>query len=397
MALDGERVGALILAAGRSSRLGADKAFLSLGGRPALAYSLDAFEGCEAVDDVVVVLSQANWARGEALLRQGPWTKVRALCLGGPRRQDSVAAGLSQLPPGEWVVVHDAARPFVTPQLIGEGLRQARQHGAAVAAVPVKDTIKIVGPDGKVRATPDRSSLWAAQTPQIFRRDWLAQAHREAQGDATDDAVLLEERGHAVVVYPGDPANIKLTAPEDWALAEMLLRRRQGRGVPRPGETSFRIGTGYDVHRLAEGRRLVLGGVKIPHPLGLAGHSDADVLLHALMDALLGAAGLGDIGQHFPPSDQRYKDASSLRLLAQVGEMLAAQGWRVVNVDATVVAEAPRLGPFIGEMRRRIAQTLGIEPEAVSLKATTAEGLGPIGRGEGLEAHAIALLDRAKV
>lgn len=394
MALDGERVGALILAAGRSSRLGADKAFLPLGGRPALAYSLDAFEGCAAVDDVVVVLSQANWAQGEALLRQEPWTKVRALCLGGPRRQDSVAAGLSQLPPGEWVVVHDAARPLVTPQLIDEGLRLAREHGAAVAAVPLKDTIKIVGADGKIRATPDRSSLWAAQTPQIFQRDWLTQAHREAQGDATDDAALLEERGHAVVVYPGDPANIKLTTPEDRALAEVLLRRRQGRWASGP---SFRIGTGYDVHRLAEGRRLVLGGVEIPHPLGLAGHSDADVLLHALMDALLGAAGLGDIGQHFPPSDQRYTDASSLRLLSQVGEMLAAQGWWVVNVDATVVAEAPRLGPFIGEMRRRIAQTLGIEPEAVSLKATTAEGLGPIGRSEGLEAHAVALLDRANI
>ncbi|MDR7519815.1 MAG: 2-C-methyl-D-erythritol 4-phosphate cytidylyltransferase [Armatimonadota bacterium] len=374
-------VGAIIVAAGASTRLPGEvpKPFLPLGGRWVLERALAAFEATASIERVVVVVGTAHVAPARARLRG----KVGAVVAGGPDRRDSVAAGLEALPDAGWVVVHDGARPFVTPALIDRVLEAARRSGAATAGLPVTDTLKEVTGD-RVRRTVDRSTLWAVQTPQAFRGEVLREAHRRIgwSQPVTDDAELVERLGTEVVVVPGDPGNLKITTPQDLELARRLVET----GTP------VRVGVGYDTHRLVPDRPLVLGGVRIPHPRGLAGHSDGDALAHAVADALLGAAGQRDIGAHFPPDDPAYRGADSLRLLAEVARRLRAEGWSVVNVDAVVQAESPRLSPFVAAMRERLAGALGVEPERVAVKATTGEGLGPIGREEGIAAQAVALL-----
>ncbi len=390
----GQRVGAIIAAAGASTRMrGIDKIFASVGGRPLLWHTLAAFQACGAVDQVVVVLGRGGVRRGRSLVKEGAFTKVTAVCAGGRRRQDSVAIGLKKLERCHWVVVHDGARPCVTAGLVELGLREAGPTGAAIAAVPLKDTVKTVGARGWVRGTPPREGLWAAQTPQVFRYEYLVEAHRRIRKDVTDDASMVEALGHRVRVYPGRYDNMKVTTPEDIPLAETILRMRDE--AARTGEEALpvRAGIGYDVHPLVEGRRLVLGGVQIPFEKGLDGHSDADVLVHAIIDALLGAAGQGDIGLHFPSSDERYRGISSITLLRRVRARLRSRGWRVVNVDASVVAQRPRLAPHIPEMRRTVAKALGIDAGRVGVKGTTAKGLGCLGRGEGIAVHAVALLE----
>ncbi len=379
-------IGAVILAAGQSRRMGGtDKLFLPLGGRPVLGWSLEAFRAVPEVAVRVVVAGPHNRAQVRALL-----TPEEILVEGGARRQDSVRAGVEALPEGiDAVLIHDGARPRVTPELIRRAIEAVQAHGAAVPGIPVADTIKEVGSDGRVVATPDRSRLRAIQTPQAFRLDLLRAAYDRVDWTRTytDEGALLEAAGTPVYVFEGDPRNRKLTRPEDLPFLEALSSDRA------PAEV--RVGYGYDVHRVAEGRRLVLGGVEIPwEGRGLAGHSDADVLLHALMDALLGAAGMGDIGRHFPPSDPAYRGADSRRLLERVVAWLREAGWQVVHVDLTLIAQAPRIAPYADEMRARIARTLGIDPGRVNLKATTPEGLGALGRGEGMAAHAVALIRR---
>ncbi len=315
------------------------------------------------------------------------------LVRGGATRAESAAAGV-RAAGGGLVAIHDAARPFVSAQVITAALRAADALGAAAPAVPVKDTIKIAGkPAGRapgqnapllVQATPPREALFAVQTPQCFLRQAYLEllAAAEAAGSLpalTDDCQLFEQAGRPVALTPGDYANYKITTAEDLK-----------------GEGGMRIGHGYDVHRLVEGRALILGGVAIPYAKGLLGHSDADVLTHAVMDALLGAAALGDIGQHFPDSDPAYKGADSLALARAVAQKLAAAGWRVGNLDATVLCQAPKLAPHIPAMRKNLAGALGLEPGQVSVKATTEERLGFTGAGEGIAAHAVALLLPAK-
>ncbi|MBI2321278.1 MAG: 2-C-methyl-D-erythritol 4-phosphate cytidylyltransferase [Chloroflexi bacterium] len=384
---------AVLLAAGAGRRFGGDKMLTPLAGRPVLWHSLLALQRARPVEAVVVVASAENAAAIGALVAEAGWRKVSAVCQGGARRQDSVRAALAAAPPSAYVLVHDGARPLVTPTLVARGLRAAERWGAATAAVPASDTIKMVDAQRRVRQTLDRRALWLVQTPQVFRRALLEEAHARAEGEATDDAALVERLGHPVGVFVGSRENVKITDPADLAMAEALLRQR---AVERSG-AELRVGHGYDVHRLAPGRRLILGGVELAHPagLGLFGHSDADVLTHAIMDALLGAAGLGDIGQRFSPNDAAYRGADSVALLRQVRGLLARAGWRVVNVDATVVAEAPRLAPHVAAMRGRLSAALGVPAERVSVKATTAEGLGPIGAGQGIEARAVVLLARA--
>lgn len=378
------RTGAVIVAAGQGTRLPGPvlKPLLPLGSRTVLERTLEAFERCPAVDQVAVVAGASHV--GTLVGRLGG--KVIAVVPGAPERRGSVAAGLEALSDVEWVVVHDGVRPFVTPGLIERVLEAARRCGAATAGVPVTDTLKEVA-GGRVRRTVDRSGLYAVQTPQAFRADLLREAHRRVPPDApvTDDAGLVEALGEPVEVVPGDPANLKITTAADLALARLQAAEE--------GEVA-RVGVGYDVHRLAPDRALVLGGVTLPHPRGLAGHSDADVLTHAVTDAVLGAVGERDIGHHFPPDDPAYRGADSLRLLEVVAERLRAAGWMVVNVDAVVLAEAPRLAPHIEAMRERLAAALAIRPGQIGLKATTAEGLGPVGRGEGVAAHAVAMLRR---
>lgn len=382
---------AIVVAAGRGMRMGGGvkKQFRPLGGRPVLHWSLEAMEQAPSVEEVVVVAGEEDVDR---LRREvSPlFAKVTAVVAGGATRQESVARGLRALTPSaRWVVVHDGVRPMAGAALVERVLEAARKHGAATAAVPVADTIKRVDAGGRVERTLERDGLWAVQTPQAFARDVLERAHAEGGSlRATDDCGLVEAIGHPVAVVPGSPRNLKVTTEEDLEILESLVRRRaEGAAVPVTG-------FGLDVHRLEAGRPLVLGGVTIPFPKGLAGHSDADVLAHAVMDALLGACALGDIGQHFPDSDPAYRGADSLQLLTQVSQLLTARGARIVHVDAFVSAEAPRLRPYLDAMRANLARAMGIGVQQVSVKAGTAEGLGPVGRGEAIEARAVVTVLR---
>ena len=329
-----------------------------------------------------------NAAPFEAYLKRFPAPKpLRILPCGGATRQATVRNALAHLPDGvRFVAVHDAARPLVSHALLDRLIATATQYGTAIPALPVQDTLKRADDGRTVQATVPREGLYRVQTPQVFRADWLINAHRRAAEEgfeqATDDAQLLERAGYPVYLAEGDPRNLKLTTPDDLH----LLRLYAGEGV------LTRTGIGYDIHQLTEGRTLMLGGVAIEYPYGLQGHSDADVVLHAICDALLGAAALGDIGQHFPNTDPRWKDASSLTLLQQVRTLLAQHGWQPLNIDAMALAEAPKLAPYIPEMRQRIAHTLGILPEQVSIKATTNEGMDAVGARRAIACYAVAAI-----
>ena len=384
-----ERVSAVVVAAGRGERLGApEKVLLPLAGRPMLAWTLAALERATTVGSVVLVVGAHTREAIAALVDHEGFAKVRAIVEGGERRQDSVAAGLAALPEGtEIVVIHDAARPMAEAELFDRSVRAAAETGAAIAATPVADTLKRVTAE-TIAGTVDRAGLWAAQTPQTFRLETLRRAMAAGPDETvTDEARLCEAAGIPVTVVPASPANLKVTHPGDITVADALLRARQS-----PAPAAMRTGIGYDAHRFAVGRRLVLGGVEIAHERGLIGHSDADVLLHAIADALLGAAALGDIGQHFPPSDERFRDADSQELLREAVRLTRESGWAPAQVDVTVIAEAPRLAPHVPLMRERIAACLGVSLDAVGVKATTNEGMGAIGRGEGIAALATATL-----
>lgn len=384
---------AIIAAGGSGRRMGKEinKVFLPLAGRPVLAHSAAALAGCPEVDSLVVVIAPGEEAAATAVLAGQNLAKPWQVVAGGSERQYSVANALTAVPAdAEIILVHDGARPLVEPAIVSAAIAAARENGAAGVAVPVKDTIKQVA-GGIIAATPDRAGLWAMQTPQVFAAELLRQAYEAAARDgwlATDDAALVERLGAKVAIVKGSYRNLKITTPEDLAVAEALL----GREV----KAMQRIGMGYDVHRLVAGRKLILGGVDIPFEKGLEGHSDADVLLHAIKDALLGAAALGDIGRHFPDSDDTYKGASSLKLLAAVRDIIAAAGWRPYNIDATVVAEKPKLAPHIAAMNANIAAVLALDACQVNVKATTTEGLGFAGRREGIAAYAVAALVRAE-
>ncbi|MEJ2033666.1 MAG: 2-C-methyl-D-erythritol 4-phosphate cytidylyltransferase [Deltaproteobacteria bacterium] len=390
---------AIIPAGGIGSRMGLPmpKQFCLLAGIPLLIHTLRAFAE-SPIDAIIVVAPTEHLEATRTLIDRFGITKVRAVVAGGRLRQDSVAAGLREVPPStELVAVHDGARPLVTPALIADCLDEARRSGAAMAAIPVKDTLKAVT-DDKVLRTVNRDGLWQAQTPQVARIDLLLQAFAASEADGfvgTDEASLLEHIGITVCVIEGSERNLKITRPEDLLMAEALLgneRQEENPMAGMEGGATLRIGHGYDAHCLIAGRPLVLGGVTIPHPKGLLGHSDADVLTHALCDAILGALGEGDIGSHFPDSDERYRGISSLKLLAETMALVSVRGMHLVNVDVTVVAQQPKLAPHFPEMRAKLAGACGIAPEAINLKASTTEKMGFAGREEGIAAHAVALL-----
>jgi 2-C-methyl-D-erythritol 4-phosphate cytidylyltransferase/2-C-methyl-D-erythritol 2,4-cyclodiphosphate synthase len=363
------------------------KSLIQLAGRPLLQYALDTLQTVAEIEAVAVAVPCDLVEQVHGLVRQAGWTKVTVVVPGGIDRQGSVAAGLRALPPGpDLVLVHDAARPFLSPRLASEVIAAAARDGSATAALPVSETIKR-GEDGWVRETLDRALLYRIQTPQAFRRALLEQAHEVASREGfrgTDDAVLVERLGKPIRLVLGDAINIKITVPEDLVLAEAMLAREED------GARAPRVGIGFDAHRFSPGRPLVLGGVAIAYDRGLLGHSDADVIVHAVMDALLGAAGCGDIGHHFPPTDPAYAGTNSLTLLARVREMIGHRGWQPVHVDVVVMAEVPRLAPHVPEMRAAMAEVLRLSPESVNVKATTVEGMGAIGREEGIAAHAVA-------
>lgn len=358
--------------------------------RPLLVWAIDAFERCPSIDGLVLVIPAEERDETERLLAAHGLSRRVQLVDGGAERVDSVRAGLEALPrKARLVAVHDAARPLVSSDLIERVVQAASESGAAIAALPATDTIKL-GRRGVISKTIKRARVFAAQTPQVFQVNLLRRAYQswdEAdRPPVTDDAQLVELLGEPVQLVTGEASNIKVTIADDLRLAEAWLGRDQiPLKVPRTG-------MGYDVHRLVPGRKLVLGGVELPFDRGLEGHSDADVLAHAISDALLGAACLGDIGVHFPPSDPRYKDADSLKLLARVRQLVNQAEYSVANVDSVVVCEAPKLAPHIGAMRDRLAAVLQVAPQCVSVKATTNEGLGAMGRSEGIAAYATATL-----
>jgi 2-C-methyl-D-erythritol 4-phosphate cytidylyltransferase/2-C-methyl-D-erythritol 2,4-cyclodiphosphate synthase len=373
---------ALLMAAGRGSRFGADrpKQFLPLLGRPVLRHAAEALLAGGHVDAILPVVGPGESAAVEALLAGLPHLPAVE---GGATRQDSVRAGLEALAaaPPEVVLVHDAARPILPPETIPALLAALAEHPGAIPAQPVSDTLK-AGEGGTILRTVPRAGLFRAQTPQAFRFATLLAAHRAATAEVTDDAALLEQAGLSVALLPGSESNLKVTYPEDLPRAEAALLPRL---IPA-------MGTGFDVHRLVEGRPLILCGVTIPHPLGLDGHSDADVGLHALCDAIYGALAEGDIGRHFPPSQMQWKDADSARFLRHAAERVAARGGIVTHVDVTLICEQPKITPHADAMRNRLAELLGIPVGRVSVKATTTEKLGFTGRGEGIAAQAAATL-----
>jgi 2-C-methyl-D-erythritol 4-phosphate cytidylyltransferase/2-C-methyl-D-erythritol 2,4-cyclodiphosphate synthase len=383
-------VAAIIAAGGLGTRIGATrpKQLIDLGDRTnMLSRSIEAFLQCDSVHEVVVatpdgvVLSQAARAAK-------PLQAVR----GGARRQDSVANALLAVSgAADLIVIHDAARPFVTAGLIERTIHAAAQHGAAIAALAATDTVKQAADrhaDGtwRIRATLPRETIYLAQTPQAFQRRVLTEAMASA-GDAvvTDEAMLVERAGFPVHIVSGEPGNIKVTTAHDLAVA----RARVSGGAETQ---TMRIGHGYDLHRLVEGRPLILAGVHIPFERGLYGHSDADIVCHAITDALLGGAGLGDIGRSFPDTDAAWKDANSLQLLQLAVGSVHAAGFRLVNVDVTVIAERPKLLPYLEAMRENLARVLAVDGSAVSVKGKTNEAVDATGRGEAMACHAVVLL-----
>ena len=384
-------VTAIIAAGGAGLRLGAGvpKQLLEVGATSILQRSVQAFGNHPDVDEVIVSLPP-ELAAAPPIEPDDGWGFT--VVVGGARRQDSVANAFKVIDSQtEVVLIHDAARPLVTEELISRTIRAAAEHGAAIAAQPVSDTVKRVRRGGEglqIVETIPRDSIFLAQTPQGFRVDVLrdAIALGESGIEATDEAALAERAGHVVHIVEASGRNLKITTAEDLAEARRRLSNEPIRIMAE------RVGTGYDLHRLVEGRPLVLGGIDIPSPRGALGHSDADVICHAATDAILGAASLGDIGGHFPDSDQRWKDASSIDLLRQAVAMVHKAGFHVVNLDVVVILEKPKIAPHLLQIRTQLARVLETVVERVSVKGKTNEGVDAVGRGEAIAAHAVALL-----
>lgn len=378
----------ILVAAGRGRRSGEGipKQYRPLAGSCALRRNIGLFRGTPGVSRVQVVIHPDDCDLYDEAVRG---FDLPPPVPGGETRQASVLAGLAALEPESptHVLIHDAARPFASPALIARAVEAARSTGAAIPALRIADTVKIVDADGRIAGTADRDTLRVVQTPQAFAFAPLIAAHRKAaqagRDEFTDDAALMEWDGHPVSTFEGEAGNFKLTTPEDFMRAETMLHDRL---------TDIRTGMGFDVHEFGPGDHVTLGGVRIAHDRGLSGHSDADVVLHAVVDAILGALAEGDIGDHFPPSDPQWKGATSDRFLAFAAGRVARRSGIIANLDITVVAEAPKIGPHRDAMRTRIAEIAGITPDRVGVKATTNEGMGFIGRREGMVAYATATI-----
>ncbi len=374
-----KRVAVIVAAAGRGTRMGSPipKQFLEIGGVPVLVKTLKVFQRMDEIDYIFVVTNEEYLDHCKVITKRAGIDKISAIVPGGDHRQDSVYNALmeiNRLHPGvAYVLIHDGARPYVSENIIRNVLEVTEKKGAAVAAVAMKNSIRHSS-EGSV----SREDFVSVQTPQGFRKAELIRSYEAALEDSyygTDDAELVERAGFPIEIVEGEYQNIKITTKEDLPMEN-------------------RVGTGFDVHKLVEGRRLVLGGVEIEYAKGLLGHSDADVLIHALMDALLGAAGFGDIGRHFPDSDPEYEGISSMVLLGRVKRMLDENFYKVGNVDVTVIAERPKIAAYIDAMRQTIARTLDIDESRINIKGTTTEQLGFTGRGEGIAAHAVCSIYR---
>lgn len=379
-------VSAIIPAGGRGSRFGASvpKQLLALAGRPILAHSVEAIASSPRIMDVVVALPADLAATPPPYL--STFGKPVTVVAGGERRRDSVANAFAVIADrADVVLIHDAARPLVSHDVIRRTIEAAASSGAAIAAMRASDTVKQVDEDRHVAATLPRERIYLAQTPQAFRVDVLRDALRLG-GDATDEAALAERAGHRVAVVDGEVRNMKITTADDLLIAERLLGGAGG--------VTLRIGNGYDLHRLVPGRPLILGGVHVPFDRGLDGHSDADAVCHAVTDAVLGACGAGDIGRHFPDTDPAWKDANSMALLQRAAAVVREQGFVIVNVDVVVIAQQPKLAPHASAMGANVAAALGVMATQVSVKGKTNEGVDSMGTGASIAVHAVALLNK---
>lgn len=368
--------------------MGREKQYLPLAGRPMLEWTVEAFASSRLFSNIILALGPAN------LKKHGPaWEKAGIKTApAGETRTESLRNAFRLVSPGaSLVAVHDGARPLVTGELLKACLVAAEKNGAAVPAVPLKDTVKTVSGDGKAfEKTPDRSSMMAVQTPQCYRYRVLADLLSAAEGkDYSDESQVLERLGIKAAVVPSDYRNIKVTTPEDILIAEAFMKETKSASarsrVPLP-----RAGFGYDIHRLVDGRPLILGGVKIDHPRGLLGHSDGDVVLHAVCDALLGSISAGEIGVYFPPTDLTIMNISSVAIAEKTMEVLASRKARIINVDVTVVAEEPKLKQYYEPIRDSLAKILKVDKTDVSVKAKSREGLGEVGHGEAIVCYATA-------
>lgn len=389
-------VDVVVPAAGSGSRMGGSvkKTYIEVAGLPILGHTLRTLSRIPDVGRIWVVAAAADVAFcREQVIARYAIPKVAGVLAGGSTRQESVYRGLCAVPTSaDLVLIHDGARPCVDADTVRRVIAGASESGAATAAIPMKDTLRRADAQSFAQEDLDRSNVWRIQTPQGFRRDLILEAHRRARAlreEATDDAKLVELVGVRARLVAGNERNFKVTTADDISLVEAALTSRVC--SQESSALEIRTGIGYDVHQLAPGRRLVLGGVTIPHEKGLLGHSDADALAHAICDALLGAAGFGDIGTHFPDTDARFRDADSIELLRNTVSMIAER-YRILNVDSTVKAQEPRLGPYIGAMRERLAAALGVSTDRVNVKAKTGERLGPVGDGLAIETEAVATL-----
>ena len=378
------KVAVIIAAAGQGKRLGAPvpKQYLKIGGEYVIAKTIRAFEDIDEVDYIFVVTNHEYQKMCADIVEERGFHKVEGIVAGGSRRQDSVFNALQEInarkPGVSMVLIHDGARPFIGKDVILNVLEETELNGAAVACVAMKNSVRRMEPGSSSSISVDRADYYSVQTPQGFRKSMLIEAYDKAFDEGfsgTDDASIVEWAGNEISIVDGDYGNIKITTREDLPMEN-------------------RVGTGFDVHRFAEGRKLILGGVDIPYDRGLLGHSDADVLVHAVMDALLGAAALGDIGKHFPDSDETYKDADSTVLLAKVKKMLEENFYNIGNIDVTLIAQKPKISPYIDEMRDNISGVLGIDRSRVNIKGTTTGQLGFTGREEGIACEAVCSIYR---
>jgi 2-C-methyl-D-erythritol 4-phosphate cytidylyltransferase/2-C-methyl-D-erythritol 2,4-cyclodiphosphate synthase len=390
-----QKAGVIIPAAGFGTRMQSTlpKQFLELAGEPILLRTIKTFLNSKVIHWISLAVAADQRRQTNALLKKyiQPEQLHRILVSeGGATRQQSVKAGLDALPEDvEIILVHDGARPLISSDLINDCLQGAMEQGAIIAAIAVNDTIKQVDTNHTITKTIDRSRLYRAQTPQAAKRYLLEQAYQQAAQDnftGTDEASLLEHAGIPVTIITGEERNMKITRPDDLQIARSLLGERP----------MMRIGHGFDAHRLVENRPLILGGITIDFPLGLLGHSDADVLTHAFIDAILGALGQGDIGKHFPDSDNRYKGINSLKLLEQTFKLAEKKGYSIGNADLTILCQRPKLAPHLDTMRRKLADCCKTQITAINIKATTTEEMGYTGRGEGIASHAVVLLHKKK-
>jgi 2-C-methyl-D-erythritol 4-phosphate cytidylyltransferase/2-C-methyl-D-erythritol 2,4-cyclodiphosphate synthase len=386
---------AIIPAGGAGKRLKAHvaKQYLLLDHVPVLIHTLKVFQKSKVIDNIILALPQDDLVsvRQELIDKYG-LSKVTTIIAGGKERQDSVRNGLTTINGKcDVVVIHDAVRPFVTEKMIKGVVDAAKTTGAASAGVKAKDTIKETKKDNMVAVTIPRQNLWLTQTPQAFKFEFLIKAYKTAYDEkfyGTDDASLVERIGKKVKMIEGSYENIKITTSEDLIMAEALMKKGS--------KINSRNGFGYDSHRFAAGRKLILGGVKITFDKGLQGHSDADALIHAICDALLGAAGCGDIGRYFSDKDPQYKNISSIILLERVKKIIEAKGFSINNIDATVIMEMPRLAPYADQMVSNLALALDIAETSINIKAKTNEGMGFTGRNEGIAAFATATVIERK-